>query len=209
MILGFSHLIQSVESATTYSNILEQRGYVKLWEDLQVPSSKHKLRFLRMQATSHDLVFLRGELNVELVSHNSGTAEGPSSYRHRMGSVVQMASICPERDSQALQAVLSFRSLAERKFVLESPVRNWSLQLELERVPASFGFPTLDTAGISSMALFSTNPSRDGKRLVEAGAREASDEFYVRVGDRDLRVLIARLAGGALVELISPKGRAE
>lgn len=171
-----------------------------------VPSSSEKYPFLRMPAVSHDLVFLRGELNIELVSHDTGSFDGRSFFRHLGGSQIAMLSTDPETDAHSLESALSFQGIAESRFVLESPLPNCSLVVSLVATPSLTTLPTLDTTGIACMAFFSTNPQKDGERLVASGARATTREFAVRVADRDLRVVIARLAGGALVELFAPKG---
>lgn len=87
---------------------------------------------------------------------------------------------------------------------LRSPVPAWTGQLFLAAVPAPGPVTRLDAAGFPCLALLSSDLERDLERALQAGAREVTPRFGLRVNDKDLELALFRSPGGLICEMIRP-----
>jgi hypothetical protein len=204
MILGFAHLAFSTADADTAVAAFGRRGLTIGAAYRKVPSNPAKAPLLGRPAASHDLILLSGSIAVEVVSHDTGTAPG-------------RAKLDLESDDRTI-ALRVRRVAREREFLTESlgcvagedgatlavrgPFPGWRATLRLVEDAEAPEMPVLDIDWFSCLGFYSTNLQEDMARLLETGARHATKAFNVKLGDREMEILMLRSPDGIVIELI-------
>lgn len=83
-----------------------------------------------------------------------------------------------------------------------SPIPRWFLEVILLETDVEMGTSYLDRAGFPCLAFITNDLSRDRLRLIDCGARDASEPSSHRINEKSLRLAIARGPSRELVELI-------
>ena len=88
------------------------------------------------------------------------------------------------------------------QLAFQAPVPAWRLEVILVESEAARPPAFLDDPGFPCLALISSSLARDQDTAGEMGARESSEEFFLEVGEKVLKILMLRGPDQELLELI-------
>ena len=197
MILGFAHVAYS--SADPEAAIsLFNRDIDRRYEG--VASHPAKGILLANAAKTHDLILLKGQPTIEVVSHDTGTIAGPETIGLD-GSTIVLRVADPGRERAFLKAGFAARE-EEDALLIPGVFPTWQATLKLHRSAQSPAGSPLDIDGFSCVAFYSSDLEQDRKRLLELGGHHQTEIFDVTLNGRRLDILMLRSPNGIIIELV-------
>jgi hypothetical protein len=202
VILGFSHVTFGTGQFDRATEFFQKKGFVLKDAYRSVLSPPAKWPLMARRPRRHDLALLMGSLTVEIVSHETGSVDGPTVIDvDPLSGLITLNSGDVARECEFF--VRSLPCAKENgRIEICGAFPKWSAQLRLvENRSATYCQP-LDIEGYSCLAFYSNNICEDVQRLVSLGAGSATEEFAVNLNGRRVSVAMMRSPGGAIIELL-------
>lgn len=202
MILGFAHLTFGTRQFDRATELFQKSGFVLKDAYRSVPSAPAKWPLMAHHAKKHDLALLMGSVGVEIVSHDTGSIDGPAMLDFDPHSgVITLNSRDIVREGEFIAQSLPCMEV-DGRIEIRGAFPKWSAQLRLVENKSAPQCQPLDIEGYSCLAFYSNNIREDVQRLVGLGAGSATEEFAVDLSGRRVNVAMLRSPGGAILELL-------
>jgi hypothetical protein len=202
VILGFAHLTFGTNQFDRTTKLFQKSGFVLKDTHRSVSSAPAKWPLMAHRAKRHDLALLTGSVAVEIVSHDTGSINGPTMLDFDPQSgVITLNSRDISRESEFLAQSLPCVEV-DGQIEIRGAFPRWSARLRLIENRSAPNCQPLDIEGYSCLAFYSNNIGEDVQRFVGLGAESATEEFAVDLTGRRVSVVMLRSPGGTILELL-------
>lgn len=203
MILGFAHLAVNVADITQAEAQWRKEGYSCIADHRDVPNHSTKKMFCSCYQPLHSLALLSGPglWPLELTYHGPTRSINKQIAWNR--DAIQITVPDPMPLSRLLVDGLGFHEYDQNSFLLESRFPSWSCRLRLEKGDTQQ--ISLDDAGFTCLAFYSSHCDEDAQRLLQLAATDYTGCYNLSLGKRNMMIAMLRAPGGPLLELITPR----
>lgn len=207
MILGFAHLAINVDDTEQAMTEWSGRGYQLVAVHYAASNHPSKSQFLNCYQPKHDLLLLKGENLWPLELTHHGDTQGANQQITWAASHIILT--VSEGTLDALRRLLleglGFVAKDDGELYLHSRLPGWSCKLKLNiGVTAPI---LLDATGPTCLAFYCNRIEEESQRLLMLGAESATDIFEMALNGRAMQIIMMRVPGGPLIELINPISR--
>jgi hypothetical protein len=204
MIIGFAHLTINTEDTNDLVEFYKKNCYKEINSFYSIENSHQKKLFCNSFQETHDLILLEStkkQPTIEITNHGYASGVNEQLMLKETNILVKVPEV--NNFNKFFLSALGFKEKRRNIINFKSINSAWCCELEVKEFQTNYS--RVDAIGPSCLAFYSTNIIEDRKRLIDSGAKYCTDVFNINLGVKSLDIIIARVPGGVLVELIQIK----